>query len=76
MVQILIFAENDNAKLLKIRNYRNKIRYLYANKEVKYLDVVMFFSTFLNGKSGAVLVASDRYVTRKEILEAYDALIS
>ncbi len=36
----------------------------------------MVFSTFLNGKSGAVLVAADRYVSRKEILEAYDALLS
>ena len=63
------------AKLLKIRSYRSKILYLYANDEVRRLDVVIFFSTFLKGESGAILVAADRYVSRKEIIEAYDALI-
>ncbi|EOZ5663664.1 hypothetical protein [Enterobacter hormaechei] len=75
MAQLLIFADDESAKLLKIRSYRSKILYLYANDEVRCLDVVIFFSTFLKGESGAILVAADRYVSRKEIIEAYDALI-
>ncbi|HGL6505158.1 TPA: hypothetical protein ACKFMW_000890, partial [Enterobacter hormaechei] len=75
MAQLLIFADDEPAKLLKIRSYRSKILYLYANNEVRCLDVVIFFSTFLKGESGVILVAADRYVSRKEIIEAYDALI-
>lgn len=35
MAQLLIFADDDPAKLLKIRSYRSKILYLYANNEVR-----------------------------------------
>jgi len=44
MAQLLIFADDEPAKLLKIRSYRSKILYLYANDEVRCLDVVIFFS--------------------------------
>lgn len=76
MAPILVFANNEHVRVLRIRDYRSKIRYLHSNQEVRSLDVIMVFSTFLNGKSGAILVAADRYVSRKEILEAYDALLS
>lgn len=75
MAQVLIFTNNEQVKLLKVRDYRNRISYLNANKEVKHLTVEMFFSTFLNGESGAVLVAADRYVSRDEILDAHESLI-
>lgn len=44
MAQLLIFADDEPAKLLKIRSYRSKILYLYANNEVRCLDVVIFFN--------------------------------
>lgn len=44
MAQLLIFADDEPAKLLKIRSYRSKILYLYANDEVRCLDVVIFFN--------------------------------
>ncbi|WP_338816063.1 hypothetical protein WCO32_05935 [Enterobacter hormaechei] len=46
MAQLLIFADDEPAKLLKIRSYRSKILYLYANDEVRCLDVVIFFFNF------------------------------
>ena len=33
MAQLLIFADDEPAKLLKIRSYRSKILYLYANDD-------------------------------------------
>lgn len=76
MAQILIFAGNEHPKLMNVRTYRRKIRYKRANSEITYLNVEIFFSTFLNGESGAVLVATDRNVSRNEILEAHNALIA
>ncbi|ORC19838.1 hypothetical protein B1H42_16445 [Enterobacter cloacae subsp. cloacae] len=75
MAQILIFAGNEQPKLLNVRTYRRKIIYRRANSEITYLNVEIFFSTFLNGESGAVFVATDRNVRRNEILEAHNALI-
>lgn len=44
MAQLLIFADDEPAKFLKIRSYRSKILYLNANDEVRCLDVVIFFN--------------------------------
>lgn len=75
MVQILVFANNEPVRVLRVHSHKSKISYLYSDKAVRKLNVRMFFSTFLNGKSSVVLVATDRCVSREEILEAHDTLI-
>ncbi len=46
MAQLLIFADDEPAKLLKIRSYRSKILYLYANDEVRLFGCGDFFFNF------------------------------
>lgn len=74
MVQILIFANDEPARIMKVRPHNGKIWHLYTDREIRGMAVKMFFSTFLNGHTGVVLIAADRFVSRKEILEAYDEL--
>lgn len=76
MTEILIFADNKPPRLLRVSEYREKIRYFYSDGEIKCMSVVMFFATFMSGKTGVVLYAADKSVTREEVLAAQDALIS
>lgn len=55
---------------------KKSISYVYPDKVPREMLVDIFFTTFLNGKSGAVLVAADRAVTRREIVEAHLKLIA
>ncbi|MGL4183178.1 hypothetical protein [Enterobacter ludwigii] len=76
MVQILVFANNEEARVMNVRAYQSGVNYLYSGQKTLILNVDMFFATFLNGESGVVLVAADRYVSRQEILKAHAALIN
>jgi hypothetical protein len=75
MVQILVFVDSEPARVMKVRPYNGKIWHLYSDRVIRGLIVKKFFSTFLNGRAGVVLIAADRPVRREEILDAHDALI-
>jgi hypothetical protein len=72
--QIIVFADNASPRLLKVPEYKSQIKYLYSNGEVKWLNVVMYFATFLSGKTNVVLIASDRSLTRQDVLDAEASL--
>lgn len=75
MVQILIFANDEPARVMNVRPHNGKIWHLYTDRVIRDMAVEMFFSTFLNGRTGVVLIAADRLVSRREILEAHELLI-
>lgn len=74
MSQIIVFADNAPPRLLRVPEYKSQIKYLYSNGDVKWLNVVIYFATFLSGKTGVVLIATDKPVTRQEVLDAEASL--
>jgi len=76
MADVLIFTGNEPPRLLQITVLKKSISYVYPDKVPREIPVDIIFATFLNGKSGAVLVAADRAVTRREIVEAHLKLIA
>lgn len=76
MADVLIFTGNEPPRLLQITVLKKSISYVCPDKISREMPVDIIFATFLNGKSGAVLVAADRAVTRREIIEAHLTLIA
>lgn len=76
MAQILVFANNEEARVMNVRVYQSRVSHWCSGQKILILNVDMFFATFLNGESGVVLVAEDRGVSRQEILKVHAALIN
>ena len=75
MVKILQFVNGKAAKVVKSSGYKNNINYRTNDGLIRTLPVSIFFATFNDGTSGAVLVAADREVTHEERLQAHEQLI-
>lgn len=75
MANVIIFIEEKPSRLLKMSQYKTCVDYMYSDATVRKIPVEIVFATFLNDKSGVVLVAADRELTLREILLAHGALI-
>ena len=75
MVKILQFLNGKSAKAVSYSSYQSTLAYRAVGGGLKSVGVMMVFTTFTDGSSGAVLVAADRNVTHEEILHAHENLI-
>lgn len=75
MRKILLFVKNKPAELIIVNQGERNIDGMYPQIYIRNLPVEIVFVTFSNGKSGVVSVASDRCVSRAEIVAAYEKLI-
>ena len=75
MVKILQFLNGKPPKAVSYSGYQSSVTYRAAEGGLKNVGVVMIFTTFNDGSSGAVLVAADREVTHEEILDAHERYI-
>lgn len=75
MVKILQFVNGKAARVVKSSGYKSSINYRGNDGVIKTIPVSIIFTTFNDGTSGAVLVATDREVTYQELLAAHERLI-
>ena len=75
MVKILQFLNGKPAEAVTYSCYQSRVAYCANDGEHKNVGVAMIFTTFKDGTSGAVLVATDRDVTHDEILDAHERYI-
>lgn len=72
MVKILQFLNDNPPKAVSYSGYQSSVTYRSVEGGLKAVGVAMIFTTFNDGSSGAVLVATDRDVTHEEILDAHE----
>ncbi len=75
MINILAFVDNAPPKIIRASTYRTRTTYLCRDGKVRGMAVQIVFATYLNGKSGAILVVSDRFVSLDELLCVHQELI-
>ncbi|HGG8828654.1 TPA: hypothetical protein ACJJ1H_004683 [Enterobacter kobei] len=76
MVNVLVFLDNAPPKTLRLSGFRNEVKYLHVEGRVRKMMLEITFATYLNGKSGAILLISDRHVGLEELLKAHFELIT
>jgi len=76
MRNVLVFVKNEPAKLKKVKPYEQSILCIYPQAKVKSIPIEKNFMMLSEVKCVAILFAADRYVSRSEMLRAYEQLIS
>lgn len=76
MVNVLVFVDNAPPKILRLSGFRNAVMYLDAGGNIRKMKLEIIFTSYLNGKSGAILLISDRHVDLEELLRAHRELIA
>ena len=75
MRKILLFVKKKPATVKEVKPYEETILYVYPKAKIKRLPIQVSFVVLDDGHCGAILFAADRYVSRSEILSAYEKLI-